>query len=407
MSTEARVRVDLDKVCLGSVCSYDISDSRGILLLGSGQPLTESVRDQVLGRGVSFLEVHPDDVDSILGKNRSKAKAKRSQSESTFVNQRIDRSHEPYAKERTERFASIMTEAIDTIKNIGEQIESLSPGAVSELCEITNSMTSMALEDSDQAIALMTDQRKASISVRCIKLASLAINTGIEMGISDSDIVSLGTAGLLHDMSLFLLPETMQDPTKALSSNEEWEFRKHPRITEQIFGKYKMIPPEICLIMSQVHERIDGSGYPLGIRSRALHPLSRILNLVDTYLTLVSPGPGRPAVLPYDAIALLLHEGQRGRFDVAAMRALLTTLSLFPIGSNVELSNGQSATVIRRDGTNYAQPVVQTDNDGQSVQIAIKDSPHSILRPIIADPRSQMRLTPEMTETFTLDLLEC
>jgi len=119
------------------------------------------------------------------------------------------------------------------------------------------------------------------------------------------------------------------------------------------FAGYSIVPDEICVIVNQVHERVDGSGYPRGLHINLIHPLARVLNVVDTYLSLIDPGPGRPAILPHDAIGFLLHEGARGRFEALPMQALLTTVTLFPIGSRVELDDGRKATVIRRDGAHY------------------------------------------------------
>ncbi len=411
MDKQPTMRVNLDEIRLGTTCKFDISDSDEVLLLGSGQPFTKTIREQIRKRGISYLDVHPDDAPELLGEDSGQAKAVTASVDGKLVNRRIDRRHEPYCNHRAERFASAVASAIGKIESIGEQIHSLSSSAVYELCEIPLSLTEMALEDSDQSIAAQTlngteQASDFSVAKRCTNLAALAINTGIEMELSESEVKHLGTAGLLHDMALFQMPEKFRNTTIALSKDELWEFKKHPIIAGELFAKFSVIPDEVRLIVSQIHERCDGSGYPRGLGSNVTHPLSRVLNLLDSYLSLITPGPGRPSVVPHDAITLLLHEGGRGKFEAAPMRAMLSTMSLFPIGSNVSLSNGQTGTVIRRDGDNYFKPIVQVDDNGQETKVVMKDSPHSIVGPVATDEKRQMRLTSDMTKTLTLDLLE-
>ena len=127
-------------------------------------------------------------------------------------------------------------------QQIAEQSDSLSQSSISELCTMTQTMMSMALEDSDLSIAALDRQQETSIASRCINLAVLAINTGIELELSDSDIGNLGTAGLLHEMGLFLMPETLHSTTNALSDNESWEFRKHPILALNLFKRFSCIP---------------------------------------------------------------------------------------------------------------------------------------------------------------------
>jgi HD-GYP domain-containing protein (c-di-GMP phosphodiesterase class II) len=119
------------------------------------------------------------------------------------------------------------------------------------------------------------------------------------------------------------------------------------------------------------HERLDGSGYPDGLRDAQLAPLTRLLAVCDVYAALASPRPHRPARETRAALTdtLLLAEGgalDRGRAE------RLVQLSFYPAGSVVELADGALGVVVaghavRRDVNLPARPVVLrlTDADGR------------------------------------------
>jgi hypothetical protein len=112
------------------------------------------------------------------------------------------------------------------------------------------------------------------------------------------------------------------------------------------------------LICYQVHEKIDGTGYPRGRQRDKIHPSARILHVADVYLALISARPFRKALMPYAAIECLLRQARAKMVDADAVRGLLHVLSLFPIGSLVKLSDGSTARVLRRNGSNYSSPIV-------------------------------------------------
>jgi HD-GYP domain-containing protein (c-di-GMP phosphodiesterase class II) len=237
-------------------------------------------------------------------------------------------------------------------------------------------------------------------------MSLLAINTGIELGLSDKEVIQLGTAGLLHDLGLYLMPSHFRDPTAELTANEVWEYRRHPSLVMNAFAKLSIVSDEVRVIANQVHERRDGSGYPRGLHANLIHPLANVLAIVDSYLTLIQPGAGRPAVVPHDAIGYLLFEVGRGLFDAATMRAFLTQIAYFPIGSQVELDNGQRATVIRRDGDHYATPIVRVDGAHATGSLALRRSERNIARPVVDEPGHQMRITKSMMPTLSMDMFQ-
>ena len=85
-------------------------------------------------------------------------------------------------------------------------------------------------------------------------------------------------------------------------------------------------------------------------------PISAV---ADAYVALVSPRPHREGMAPYFALRQILIAARDGLFDQTVVRALLNTISLFPLGSYVGLSDGSIAKVVRSNGGSYDRPVVE------------------------------------------------
>lgn len=409
-----RVQVSLDDLRLGAICKFEIRDEQGLLLLGEGSPLTKTILDQVRNRGTEFIEVHPSDVAALTGATPAGGGGRKRPGRKSSVKEvlslsarRTDRRSEPYSSARAERFAKKIAAAVNIVGEIGKQIQSLTQPVVSELCDVPNQMTSMLLEDADQSIfEVSKSPEQRALPERCARMSLLAINTGIEMELSDKEVLQLGTAGLLHDLGLYLMPDHFRDPTTELTANEVWEYRRHPALVVNAFAKLSIVSEEVRVIANQVHERPDGSGYPRALHANLIHPLANVLAIVDSYLTLVAPGHGRPGVIPHDAIGYLLFEVGRGLFDPTAMRAFLNQVAYYPIGSEVELDDGKRATVIRRDGNHYATPIVRVDGAHESDTLSLRESSRNIARPIVDEPGKQMRITKAMMPTLSMDMFQ-
>jgi HD-GYP domain-containing protein (c-di-GMP phosphodiesterase class II) len=113
------------------------------------------------------------------------------------------------------------------------------------------------------------------------------------------------------------------------------------------------------MVAYQMHERCDGSGYPRGCQGGRIHELAKVAAVADVFVALVCPRPHRPGIVPYHAVKKILLDTKDGLFDVKAVRALLKTVSLFPIGSYVALNDGRVGRVVRASGDFYDRPIVE------------------------------------------------
>ena len=123
----------------------------------------------------------------------------------------------------------------------------------------------------------------------------------------------------------------------------------------EVLRRFREVPLALAAIAVEEHERLDGSGYPRG--TSEVGEFSQIVAVADVYDALCSPRPHRPAITAHRAVREIIAFGNRKKLDAQTIRALLKSISLFPVGSFVRLSDGTFGRVIGA-GQDPARPLV-------------------------------------------------
>jgi HD-GYP domain-containing protein (c-di-GMP phosphodiesterase class II) len=146
---------------------------------------------------------------------------------------------------------------------------------------------------------------------------------------------------------------------RVLGTSDFREIAKHPMYTLELLKHHlDRLPYSTRMVAYQMHERSNGSGYPRGRQAHQIHDLAKISAVADVFVALTSERPHRPGMMPYYALERILRGVKDGLYDGGVVRALLKTVSLFPVGSFVTLTDGRTGKVVRSNGENYARPVV-------------------------------------------------
>jgi len=143
------------------------------------------------------------------------------------------------------------------------------------------------------------------------------------MGTTNSDmLVAFGLGALLHDLGMREIPNSIILKPDSLTSDEVQIVREHPSRGVQIADKGGGIPGQSQIVVMQHHERMDGKGYPWGLRSVDIHPLARVCAIVDTFDALTSPRSYKMPVNTYNAFKTMKFQDQ-AQFDNAALSTFI------------------------------------------------------------------------------------
>ena len=154
-------------------------------------------------------------------------------------------------------------------------------------------------------------------------VADIATAAATAMSWSDAEVTHVRRAAMLHDLGRLGVSNAIWDKAGPLSAPETERIRLHPYLTERMLASS---PPLAALGATAVqhHERIDGSGYPRGLRGDAMTPAGKLLAATDAYVAKLEPRPHRAELSRKEAAQYLRDEVRAGRQDSASVDAVLT-----------------------------------------------------------------------------------
>ncbi len=156
------------------------------------------------------------------------------------------------------------------------------------------------------------------------RVTALSLRLGVALGLSSGELDTLERGALLHDIGKLGVPTSILDKPSRLTAEETKQVRAHVRIGTQILKPVPSLADTIPLV-EQHHEWFDGGGYLQGLAGEEIHPLARLLSVVDCYDALRSPRPYRGAVAEGEVRAHL-REQAGTQFDPAIVEAFLALL---------------------------------------------------------------------------------
>ncbi len=219
------------------------------------------------------------------------------------------------AEEREENLDAILHFSASPIKN--------EDGDVTHSVEVINDVTSRRLTEektlrltSDlaasfkgitEALSDLVESRDPYTAGHSKHVAELAVLTGKEMGLDDDELEGLNVCALLHDIGKAIIPAAILNKPGKLSKHEWGFIWDHPVTAYETLRRIPF-PWPVADVVHQHHERLDGSGYPLGIRKDKIHLWARIIAVADIFDAMTSHRPYRPGQSRQKAMDELTNE---------------------------------------------------------------------------------------------------
>jgi cyclic di-GMP phosphodiesterase len=164
------------------------------------------------------------------------------------------------------------------------------------------------------ALALSIEAKDPYTRGHCERLAEYSVLLGEHQGLSEEEITALRRAGFVHDIGKVAIPDHILLKEGPLTSEEEFILRAHPCTGEQICAPLKSFRAVLPIIRHH-HEKMDGSGYPDGLKGEKIPLTARILQVADVYDALTTKRPYKPAFAPTEALDVMENEVRKGWRD--------------------------------------------------------------------------------------------
>src|SRR2546426_41766 len=178
--------------------------------------------------------------------------------------------------------------------------------------------------DTIAALAAAVEARDENTRGHNLRVAELAVQIGRAMELPNDTLRTLARAGLLHDVGKIGIPDSILSKPGPLDPQEWVVIKRHPELGQAILSRVDRLRREAEIVIAH-HERLDGSGYPRGLRGDQIPLEARILAVADTYDVLVSDRPYRKAFGKDHAFRILREECGTHLWE-PAVRALFRSL---------------------------------------------------------------------------------
>jgi HD-GYP domain-containing protein (c-di-GMP phosphodiesterase class II) len=152
-----------------------------------------------------------------------------------------------------------------------------------------------SLEDTVRAIAAIVEMRDPYTSGHQVRVADLASSIAKQMGLPEEQIHAIHLAGMVHDVGKIRIPAEILSKPRRITDIEFSLIKVHPQAGYEIL-KDIAFPWPIAQMVLQHHERLDGSGYPQGLKAEAILLGARILSVADVVEAMSSHRPYRPGL---------------------------------------------------------------------------------------------------------------
>jgi response regulator RpfG family c-di-GMP phosphodiesterase len=155
------------------------------------------------------------------------------------------------------------------------------------------------------------------------RVAARAVQIGRALGLGESARMDIRLGALLRDVGNARLPAAILAKQGELTREERSTLERHPILGEEILAGFKRLSGLLPIVRHH-HERLDGTGYPDGLRADQIPLEVRIVTVADQFEALLADRPDRPAVSETDAVRILQGSVARGELDAAVVAALAT-----------------------------------------------------------------------------------
>lgn len=230
-----------------------------------------------------------------------------------------------------------------------------------QLAETTQAVTYELMEaiNKNDAVAVNIADLKVSDEYtleHSVDVATISMITAKKKGKSQKELFEIGMAGLMHDIGKTKVPPEILNKPAKLTFEEFKEMKKHSLYSYQMVKDNTSISNDVKLAMLQHHEKLDGSGYPYGIKGDEIHPYAKIITIADIFDALVTNRPYKRGIAPKEAVEMIM--GMTETLDMKDLKSFLSTMILYPVDSLVQLSNGEVARVVKKNPDFLLRPMV-------------------------------------------------
>lgn len=199
-----------------------------------------------------------------------------------------------------------------------------------------------------------------------LNVALLSIALGRAEGLNQDDLEVLGICAMLHDVGKVKIPDEILNKEGNLDQAEYEVMKMHTVHGKKMLMGTPNLPEAAVDVALYHHEKLDGTGYPRGLKKNEIPYLVKIVAIADAYDAMTSGRIYSDAKPAAEALKLLL-ETKDTHHDSELLNKFIDCIGVYPIGSIAELNTGEVGIVLPSDSGNKLQPRILVTLDGEKI----------------------------------------
>ncbi len=212
------------------------------------------------------------------------------------------------------------------------------------------------------------DEGKNYLVVHSVNVTFYSLLIGMALKYTPVKLRELGLGTMLIDAGMVKMPAYIIHKQSNLTDHEFNQIKTHPLHGYRALRQLGKVPEKSANVCLQHHEQYDGKGYPRGLKGTQIDEYARIASISDSYEAQIASRSYRKRLFFYHAMKNLLSSGIN-RFDPVILRVFLSRMSVYPIGSIVELNDNSIGIVVGSVPQKPLRPLVKLIFDSEKNRI--------------------------------------
>ena len=259
---------------------------------------------------------------------------------------------ETFADERT-RARRLASMARKEVRSLMDEVRMGGRVPVDRAAAVVDVLMGSVLRNSSALVSLLRIKDKDNYTyVHSLSVSTLLVSFAVSLNQNEAQIREAGLGGLLHDIGKMRVPLEILSKPGPLTADEAAVMRRHTECGSQLIADCGDVPATIA---RHHHERMDGTGYPDGLRGDEISAAAKMSAIVDVYDAMTSERCYHKG-LPAPIALARMWESRGTHFDEKLLQAFMRCVGLYPVGSLVRLSDDRLAVVVEEDGENLLTP---------------------------------------------------
>jgi len=225
--------------------------------------------------------------------------------------------------------------------------------------QIVNTMISRPAENRNMIDAIMQIRTIDEYTYyHCMNVSMLSMMIARWMNLDEAMVKKCAEAGLLHDVGKAKIPPEIINKPGKLTDSEFALMKRHSEYGYMIVTEDRNFDHQVALAVLTHHEKMDGSGYPMGLTGDRINQIARIVAVADIFDAMTANRVYKDKDTPF-TVFQLMQQDSFGVLDPLVLNAFLHNITHYYVGSRVRLSTGEVSEVVFMNRMDFSRPVVK------------------------------------------------